>query len=58
VAKQHGRPLLYLESAQVSKEDKARSIMEKDGNRSHPGLAFSSGRGYPCRWHGCSSDSV
>jgi hypothetical protein len=33
VAKQHGRPLLYLESAQVSKEDKARSIMEKDDIR-------------------------
>ena len=33
VAKQHGRPLLYLESAQVSKEERARSIMEKDNIR-------------------------
>lgn len=30
IAQQHRRPLRYLESAQVSKEDLARSILEKD----------------------------
>src|SRR5436189_3321264 len=33
VAKEHQRPLQYLESAQQSKEDIARAIMEKDGIR-------------------------
>ncbi len=36
VAQQHQRPLRYLESAQESKEDIARAIMEKDGI--HEGL--------------------
>jgi hypothetical protein len=33
IARQHQRPLHYLESAQESKEDIARAIMEKDGIR-------------------------
>jgi hypothetical protein len=33
IARQHQRPLRYLESAQESKEDIARAIMEKDGIR-------------------------
>jgi hypothetical protein len=33
IARRHGRPLRYLESAQASKEDIARAIMEKDGIR-------------------------
>jgi len=33
VAREHRRPLRYLESAQESKEDIARGIMEKDGLR-------------------------
>ena len=31
IAQKHGRPLRYLESAQISKEELARSIMAKDG---------------------------
>src|SRR5204863_7835293 len=31
IAHQHQRPLEYLESAKISKEDKARAIMERDG---------------------------
>jgi len=33
IARQHGRPLHYIESAQVSKDKYARRIMERDGIR-------------------------
>src|SRR6267142_4813540 len=33
ISQEHQRPLCYVESAQESKEDMARAIMEKDGIR-------------------------